>query len=93
MRATIIKSPAYELSADIEHSGDRFSLELLSFVPTARRPEVQRKLQTSLTRDQLQTLGRLIDAALAAHVVPAAQLDLLADIPHSSAPRTRRWMA
>lgn len=92
MRATIIKTPAYELSADIEHSGDRFSVELLSFVPTARRPEVQRKLQTSLTRAELRALGQLIDGMLTAHPEPAKPVDLLAGLADVGA-RHRPWTA
>ena len=41
MRSLIQATPAYELSIDITTSAHGHSLRLISFVPTARRPEDQ----------------------------------------------------
>ncbi len=45
MRSLIQATPAYELSVDIGSVGHVHNLRFISFVPTARRPEEQVKLQ------------------------------------------------
>jgi hypothetical protein len=67
MRSRIQATPAYELWVDIATSAHGHSIRLISFMPTARRPEDQVKFQglfntTELTalRDALnQALGRM----------------------------------
>jgi hypothetical protein len=64
MRSLIQSTPAYELSADIATSRFGHSLRLVSFVPTARRPEEQVKFQAVLSTAELRTLRALLDQAL-----------------------------
>jgi hypothetical protein len=66
MRATITHTPAFELIAELAPSSYGFKLQFDSFVPTARRPEVQRRFQASLTAAELRSLRQLIDDALRA---------------------------
>lgn len=65
MRTTFLHaSPAYELTARLDSTPYGHHLQLLSFVPTARRPEPQVKYQVLLSREQLIALRSLIDAQL-----------------------------
>lgn len=64
MQATIQSSPAFELLADITRSEYGHSLKLISFVPSARRPEQQVKFQGLFTEAELRTLRDLIDQSL-----------------------------
>jgi hypothetical protein len=65
MRATIQDTPAYRLSVDIQPTPLGHSLRLISFVPTARRPEEQVKFQGNFTVDELKALQAAIGVALA----------------------------
>lgn len=66
MKANLISTPAYELGAKLEPTAQGYSLELLTLVPTARRPEEQRKMQATLSKDGLLRLRWLIDDVLRA---------------------------
>lgn len=66
MRATLTNSPAYQLAAELEPNALGFNLSFESFVPTARRPEVQRRFQAHLTEQELLQLRWLIDDVLTA---------------------------
>ncbi|MBN8504830.1 MAG: hypothetical protein J0L58_10145, partial [Burkholderiales bacterium] len=59
-------SPAYQLAAELEPNALGFNLSFESFVPTARRPEVQRRFQAHLTEQELLQLRWLIDDVLTA---------------------------
>jgi hypothetical protein len=65
MRSTIQATPAYELSIDITTSVHGHSLKLISFVPTARRPEDQVKFQGLFSTAELKSLGEALNQALA----------------------------
>jgi hypothetical protein len=65
MRTTIQDTPAYQLSVDIQSTPLGQSLRLISFVPTARRPEEQVKFQGNFTHDELRALQGAIEGALA----------------------------
>jgi hypothetical protein len=65
MRSTIQATPAYELSIDITTSAQGHSLKLISFVPTARRPEDQVKFQGLFSTAELKSLGEALNQALA----------------------------
>lgn len=65
MRTTFLHaSPAYELTARLASTSYGHHLQLLSFVPTARRPEPQVRYQVLLSREQLIALRDLIDVQL-----------------------------
>lgn len=64
MQATIQSSPAFELLADLTRTEHGHSLKLISFVPSARRPEQQVKFQGLFTDAELRTLRNLIDQSL-----------------------------
>jgi len=64
MQATIQSSPAFELLADITRTEHGHSLKLISFVPSARRPEQQVKFQGLFTDAELRALRDLIDQSL-----------------------------
>lgn len=64
MQATIQSTPAYELYADLSRSAHGHSLRLISFVPTARRPERQLKFQGLFTDAELRALRDLISQSL-----------------------------
>lgn len=64
MQATIQSSPAFELLADLTRTEHGHSLKLISFVPSARRPEQQVKFQGLFTVAELRALRDLIDQAL-----------------------------
>ena len=65
MRSLIQATPAYELSVDIATSAHGHSLRLISFVPTARRPEDQVKFQGVFSTAELKSLRDALDQALA----------------------------
>jgi hypothetical protein len=69
MRTAIQDTPAYQLSIDIGSTPLGLSLRLISFVPTARRPEEQVKFQGNFTHDELQALHGAIGAALTGRAV------------------------
>jgi hypothetical protein len=66
MRSLIQATSAYELSVDIASTAYGHSLRLISFVPTARRPEEQVKFQGLFRSAELQTLRDTINQALKA---------------------------
>jgi hypothetical protein len=66
MRSLIQSTPAYELSADIATSRFGYSLRLISFIPTARRPEEHLQFQAILSTTELRALRALLDQALQA---------------------------
>ena len=65
MRSLIQATPAYELSIDITTSAPGHSLRLISYVPTARRPEDQVKFQGVFSTAELKSLRDALDQALA----------------------------
>ena len=64
MRSLIQATPAYELSVDIATSTHGHSLRLISFVPTARRPEDQVKFQGVFSTAELKSLRDALNQAL-----------------------------
>lgn len=64
MRSLIQATPAYELSLDIAPTAYGHNLRMLSFVPTARRPEEQVKFQATCSQAELLALRDLINQAL-----------------------------
>ncbi len=64
MQATIQSTPAYALTADITRTAHGHNLKLVSFVPTARRPEHQVKFQGLFTDKELRALRDVIDQEL-----------------------------
>ena len=64
MQATIQSTPAYVLTADLTHTAYGHNLKLVSFVPTARRPEHQVKFQGIFSTDELRALRDVIDQEL-----------------------------
>ena len=64
MRAIIQSTPAYELSADITPTAHGHNFRLISFVPTARRPEEQVRFQATCSQAELVVLRDLINEAL-----------------------------
>ena len=64
MRSLIQATPAYELSVDIATSAHGHSLRLISFVPTARRPEDQVKFQGVFSTEELKSLRDALNQAL-----------------------------
>ena len=65
MRSLIQATPAYELSVDIATSAHGHSLRLISYVPTARRPEDQVKFQGVFSTAELKSLRDALNQALA----------------------------
>jgi len=65
MRSLIQATPAYELSIDITTSAHGHSLKLISFVPTARRPEDQIKFQGVFSTAELKSLRDALNQAMA----------------------------
>ena len=65
MRSLIQASPAYELSIDLTATPLGHSLRLISFVPTARRPEEQVKFQGVFTTAEIKVLRDTLSQALA----------------------------
>lgn len=68
-RQTIQQSEAWRLDADVIETSTGVTVRFISFVPTARRPEEQVKLQLNLTRAELDTLQKFL-----AHAVASATL-------------------
>ena len=66
VQATLLTGPAYELRAEIHHTAYGHHVRLLSFVPSARRPEEQVKFQGLFSTDQLRALRDLIDQEIGA---------------------------
>ena len=66
MRSLVQATPAYELSVDIASTAYGHSLRLISFVPTARRPEEHVKFQGLFSSAELESLRDTINQALAA---------------------------
>ncbi len=64
MRSLIQATPAYELSVDIATSAHGYSPRLISFVPTARRPEDQVKFQGVFSTAELKSLRDALNQAL-----------------------------
>ena len=64
MRSRIQATPAYELSVDIATSAHGHSIRLISFVPTARRPEDQVKFQGIFNTAELTALRDALNQAL-----------------------------
>jgi hypothetical protein len=63
--ATLIhQSPAYELSVAIDTGRYGHHLKFVSFVPVARRPQPQVRLQANLSTRELRALHRAIGVAL-----------------------------
>ena len=66
MRSLIQATPAYELSIDITTSAHGHSLRLISYVPTARRPEDQVKFQGVFSTAELKSLRDALNQVLEA---------------------------
>jgi hypothetical protein len=66
MRSLIQATPAYELSVDIATSAHGHSLRLISFVPTARRPEDHVKFQSVFSTAELKSLRDALNQVLEA---------------------------
>lgn len=66
MCSLIQATPAYELSVDIATSTHGHSLRLISFVPTARRPEDQVKFQGVFSTAELKSLRDALNQVLEA---------------------------
>ncbi len=64
MRSRIQATSAYELSVDIATSAHGHSIRLISFVPTARRPEDQVKFQGIFNTAELTALRDALNQAL-----------------------------
>ena len=64
MRSRIQATPAYDLSVDIATSTHGHSIRLISFVPTARRPEDQVKFQGVFNTAELNALRDALNQAL-----------------------------
>jgi hypothetical protein len=65
MRSLIQSTRAYELSIDLTTTPLGHSLRLISFVPTARRPEEQVKFQGVFTTAEIKALRDALNQALA----------------------------
>jgi hypothetical protein len=66
MRSLIQATPAYELSVDVATSAHGHSLQLISFVPTARRPEDHVKFQGVFSTAELKSLRDALNQVLEA---------------------------
>jgi hypothetical protein len=66
MRSLIQATQAYELSVDIATTPQWHSLRLISFVPTARRPEDHVKFQGVFSTAEITALRDALDQALQA---------------------------
>ena len=64
MRSLIQATPAYELSIDLNTTPLGHSLRLISFVPTARRPEHQVKFQGVFSTAELKALRDALNQSL-----------------------------
>jgi hypothetical protein len=65
MRSLIQATSAYELSIDLTTTTLGHSLRLISFVPTARRPEEQVKFQGVFTTAEIEALRNALNQLLA----------------------------
>jgi hypothetical protein len=65
MRSLIQATPAYELSIDLTTTPLGHSVRLISFVPTARRPEEQVKFQGVFTTAEIEALRNALNQVLA----------------------------
>jgi len=65
MRSLIQATQAYELSIDITTTPLGHSIRLVSFVPTARRPEEQVKFQGVFTTAEIEALRNALNQVLA----------------------------
>ena len=64
MRSLIQATPAYELSVDIATTAQWHSLRLISFVPTARRPEDHVKFQGVFSTAEITALRDALNQSL-----------------------------
>ncbi len=64
MRSRIQCTPAYELSAEISRTDYGHNFKLISFVPTARRPNDHVQFQALLSQAELKAFRDLINQAL-----------------------------
>ena len=65
MRSLIQATPAYELSIDLTTTPLGHSVRLISFVPTARRPEEQVKFQGVFTTAEIEARRNALNQVLA----------------------------
>lgn len=66
MRSLVQATAAYELSVDVATSAHGHSLRLISFVPSARRPEEQVKFRGLFSTAELTLLRDAVNQVLAA---------------------------
>jgi hypothetical protein len=64
VRSLLQATPAYKLSVDIASTAYGHSIRLISFVPTARRPEDQVKFQGIFNTAELRALRDALNQAL-----------------------------
>jgi hypothetical protein len=67
MRSLIQSTAAYELSVDVTTTAQWHSLRLISFVPTARRPEDHVKFQGVFSTAEITALRDALNHALEAN--------------------------
>lgn len=65
MKATIQETPAHRLDVSLERGAHGTSFKLITFVPTARRPEEQVKYQTTLSDAELKNFQKVLSEAVA----------------------------
>ncbi len=65
MRSLIQATPAYELSIDLTTTPLGHSVRLISFAPTARRPEEQVKFQGVFNTAEIEALRNALNQVLA----------------------------
>lgn len=65
MKATIQETPAHRLDVSLEKGAYGTHLKLITFVPTARRPEEQVKYQTTLSDTELKNFQKVLSEAVA----------------------------
>ena len=73
MRSLVQATPAYDLSVDITTTAYGHSLSLISFVPTARRPENHIKFQGMFSTAELQALRDTLNQALEGPITPISR--------------------
>lgn len=71
MKTIIQDTPAYQLVLDLEQTNYGVNVRFISFVPTARRPEEQVKLQLVLSLEELDQIQKAIQKVLAQAVASA----------------------
>lgn len=64
MRSLIQSTPAYQLSLEVSPTTYGYNFRLLSFVPTARRPDDHVQFQGLFSVEELTRLRNIIDQAL-----------------------------